>query len=183
MATMTRTQMEAEIAAGKAVVFGHPGRVITDVDDLPTQEEIDDYDWFPDESVAVSVGDVTVGGDIDVTPETPAGNDYLPVRLTDGSAFYTVQQRGSLTNRSGTITEGGTAQTLAAANSSRKYLFVQNLSSENLWINFTTAAAQNQPSLRLAPGDSFVMEDLFVSTEAVSIIGATTGSAFAAKEG
>ena len=34
-------------------------------------------------SVAVS----SVSGVVDVTPESPAANDYLPVRLTDGSSF------------------------------------------------------------------------------------------------
>lgn len=90
---------------------------------------------------------------------------------------------GTLTNRSGTITTGGTAQTLAAANANRRYLFIQNLSSSELWINFTTAAAQSQPSIRLDAGASFTMEGSFVSTELISIIGSTTGQAFSAKEG
>ena len=38
-------------------------------------------------------------------------------------------------NRSGTITTGGTAQVIAAANSSRKSLTIQNISNENLWVN------------------------------------------------
>lgn len=33
----------------------------------------------------------------DVTPETPAANDYLPVRLTNGSAFYAASSGGSVT--------------------------------------------------------------------------------------
>ena len=91
--------------------------------------------------------------------------------------------QSTVTDRSGTISSGGVAQTLANANTSRKYLIIQNLSAENLYINFTTTAVQGQPSLLLLPNGSFVMEGSFVSTEAVSIIGATTGSAFAAKEG
>lgn len=34
-------------------------------------------------------GSVTVGNIVDITPASPAAGDYLPVRLTDGAAFYT----------------------------------------------------------------------------------------------
>ncbi len=37
---------------------------------------------------------VTVTGAVDVTPASPAAGDYLPVRLTDGSAFYTATGGG-----------------------------------------------------------------------------------------
>jgi hypothetical protein len=40
----------------------------------------------------VAVSGVT--GNVDVTPTTPAANDYLPVRLTDGAAFYTAGAGG-----------------------------------------------------------------------------------------
>lgn len=95
----------------------------------------------------------------------------------------TAPATGALTDKSGTITSGGASQVLAAANTSRKYFFVLNLSAENLWINFTTAAAATQPSIKLIPGSSFVMEDSFISTEAINILGATTASPFCAKEG
>ncbi|MGI8685130.1 MAG: hypothetical protein ACR2MO_08610 [Acidimicrobiales bacterium] len=94
-----------------------------------------------------------------------------------------VATRGALTDRSGTIAAGGAAQVLMAANATRLYLFVVNLSTGDLWINFGTNAVAAQPSIRLQAGDSFVMEAGFVSTQAVSIIGATTAQAFAAKEG
>jgi hypothetical protein len=94
------------------------------------------------------------------------------------------QQSGALTNRSGTITTGGVAQTLAAINAARAYLFIQNLhATEDLWINFTTAAAATQPSIRLSAGDTFSMEGSFVSTELVSVFAATTAHPFSAKEG
>lgn len=95
----------------------------------------------------------------------------------------TVPSSGVVTDRSGTITAGGTAQTLAAVNLSRRYLLVQNLhASEDLWVNFTTAAVVDQPSVRVAAGAAFLMDGAFVSTELVSVIAATTGHKFAAKE-
>jgi hypothetical protein len=94
---------------------------------------------------------------------------------------------GSLVDRSGSITVGGTSQQLAAAKSQRQHLFIQNLSSENLWINFGVAAVADQPSIRIEPGASYVAgprehEGEYVTPLAVNIIGATTGSKFTAKE-
>ena len=94
-----------------------------------------------------------------------------------------VPSPGTLTDRSGTITAGGAAQTLAASNAIRKYLFIQNLhATEALWLNFTTAAVESQPSISIPAGGSFVMEASFVSPELVSVIAATTTHPFAAKE-
>ena len=95
--------------------------------------------------------------------------------------------RGSLiiTDGSSTITTGGTAQTLFAAAAERRGYTVQNLSSGNLYINdvggtaVTTAAGS---SFTLAPGALYESPDGGRPTQAISIIGATTGQAFAARE-
>lgn len=91
---------------------------------------------------------------------------------------------GTVTNRSGTITSGGTAQTLAPIKSGRRYLFIQNVdASEDLWFNYTTAAVVDQPSIRLRPGEAYENPDGFCSSELISVIAATTGHKFVAKEG
>lgn len=87
-----------------------------------------------------------------------------------------------LVDRSGTIINGGTAQTIMAVNAKRAYLMIQNNSDTNMWINFTTAAIQSQPSILLIPNASFTFESGPASTELVSVIGATTGKSFTAKE-
>lgn len=90
---------------------------------------------------------------------------------------------GGVTNKSGTIAAGGTKQTLAAVKLNRKYLFIQNLDpAEDLWFNFSTDAVVGQPSVLVPPLGSFVMEGSYVSSELISVIAATTGHAFAAKE-
>lgn len=87
------------------------------------------------------------------------------------------------TDKSGTITTGGTAQSLMAANSSRRGWEVQNVSTGDLWFNgIGGTAVQNQPSFRLAPGDSYTSTFGATETSAISIIGATTGQAFTARE-
>lgn len=84
------------------------------------------------------------------------------------------------TDRSGTITLGGTAQQLAPANTARKSLTGQNISSADLWINEigVTAAVGAAGSYKVAAGESFAV----ATNRAISIIGATTGQAFTATE-
>lgn len=110
-----------------------------------------------------------------------AGDTSAVVTLSPNSAG----PLGSLTNRSSTITSGGTAQTLASTNSARRYLLVENpcAQTESLWINFTTAAVVSQPSVEISPCGSFLMSaPNFVSTELISVIATTTSHPFIAKE-
>lgn len=96
-----------------------------------------------------------------------------------------VPTSGSLTNRSGTIATGGAAQDAAAANSSRKYLFLLNPQTETeiLWFSTVATAVAASPSIPLYPGQSFEMNGFVCSTGAVSVIAATTGHVFIAREG
>lgn len=84
------------------------------------------------------------------------------------------------TDKSGSITSGGVAQTLAAANGGRVSLTGQNISSGDLWINEIggTAAADTAGSYKIPAGSTFKIS----SCRAVSIIGATTGQKFSATE-
>lgn len=83
------------------------------------------------------------------------------------------------TNRSGSITAANTSQTLAAANTTRKYLGIQNTSTGDLWIDeFGNDAVLASPSFRIAAGGS-----LNVRTNAkIAIIGATAGQTWSATE-
>ena len=85
------------------------------------------------------------------------------------------------TNRSGTITSGGAAQVLMAANTGRLGFWVQNLSVGDLWISTVGDAAATQPSMQL-PAGSFYEPSTGVFGGAISIYGATTGQAFSARE-
>jgi hypothetical protein len=84
---------------------------------------------------------------------------------------------GSLTDASGTITAGGTAQTALAANSSRRYVLIENpvSATEVLYFSFTGTASASSPSLN--PGGSF-NSGSFVPTGALSLFAATTSHAF-----
>ncbi len=82
---------------------------------------------------------------------------------------------------SSTITAGGTAQTLAAANASRDHIFVGNPNaSGSLWVNDLggTAAANGAGSTEVPPGSIVTTR----ARNAISIIHATTGATFTAGE-
>lgn len=115
----------------------------------------------------------------------------LPVVIASDQGNLGVQGTPSaFTDRSGTITSGGTAQTLAAANASRKYILIINISDTIMWVNFGVTAVQDSPSIPLMPstaagaGDGgFVeYEGLVCPSGLASIIGPTTGKKFVAKE-
>jgi hypothetical protein len=125
----------------------------------------------------VTITDPSGEGTVCVNP----GDDFNRAMRVNVVAGLPV--RGAITNRSGTITAGGASQTLAAANATRSYFFIQNISTDVLWIDFGVAAVQDQPSIKLCPEATFVMEGGFVSTDAINIIGPTTGAKFVAKEG
>jgi hypothetical protein len=90
----------------------------------------------------------------------------------------------TFTDRSGTITIGGVSQSLAPDRKDRTYLFFQNLSGSELWVNFGAApiASAAAGSIRVPAYAAFSLEGNFVSTEAIAIFGAITGQAFTCKE-
>lgn len=90
---------------------------------------------------------------------------------------------GPLTDRSGALAAGGVSETLAPALPGRKYLLVVNLDTdEDLWIDFTSDAVTEQPSIRIPGGGAFVMEGSYVSPEEVNVIATTISHEWSAKE-
>lgn len=96
------------------------------------------------------------------------------------------------TTRQGTLTDGSgstsatpsTSTQIFAANSSRKYLLIQNLdSSNNIYINFTSAASNGTGSYTLLPYGVLAMESLYVSTQAVNVLATVASINFTAKQG
>lgn len=87
----------------------------------------------------------------------------------------------SYVDKSGTITTGGTAQTLMDANPYRAHAFIGNPNaSGSLWVNDLggTAAANGAGSTEIPPGE--VVKTY--ARNAISIIHATTSAKFTAGE-
>lgn len=89
----------------------------------------------------------------------------------------------ALSDKSGSIVAAGTAQALMAASNVRNGFSVQNNSAGDLWINeLGSTAVTSQPSLKIASGAIYETPRGFPCPYAVSIIGATLGQAFTARE-
>lgn len=92
---------------------------------------------------------------------------------------------GKITDLSSTIAAGGTAQALVAANELRRGYSVMNLSSGNLFVNDvggTAVTTGTGSSITIIPGALYESPRDQRPTSAISIIGATTSQAFAARE-
>lgn len=144
---------------------------------------------------------VTVSGVATASNQT-TGNTSLATIATNTSSAATAAKQdtgntslatlaGSVgpvspTDRSSKITTGGTAQSLMASNSTRRGYWFQNQSAGDLWINeLGTAvilAAGTPQSLKIAAGTYYESPVNGTPTGAISIIGATTGQQYAARE-
>lgn len=89
---------------------------------------------------------------------------------------------GSLTDRSGSASTSSSQ--VMASNSSRKYLLFHNLSgSINMWINFGSVATNGAGSIQVGPKDIFIMDGMFISTQALNVIAGSGTPSYTAKEG
>lgn len=114
------------------------------------------------------------------------GQYKILVDMGDGSHAERVSigdfRPATPTDKSGTITSGGAAQTIAAANITRRGFWIQNQSVGDLWLNTEGTAAATQPSLRIPAGSYYESPILGAPAGAISLFGATTGQEFAARE-
>lgn len=84
---------------------------------------------------------------------------------------------------SGTITTINVSQQQLAANPNRRYLFIQNLHTGGLWVNFGTAATSSQPSIKLSPDEKFIMDSSsgYISTDSIHLLGGGSSQPFTVK--
>lgn len=142
---------------------------------------------------------VNILGQYRVNAMTLADNETIPVQMDingnlkvvvvsggggGGTTTVDLPNRGAITPTGGTITTANTSQQILTANANRKYLLIQNQSSEILWINFGATATQSQPSIQIpANGGFYESNSVFCSNQAINIIGATIGSSFSILSG
>lgn len=89
---------------------------------------------------------------------------------------------GHVVDGSGTITTANTSQQVFATNLTRRYLFIQSTTSA-LGVDFGAAATLNTRSIMVPIGGSLVFETGFIPCDSITIICATQGAAFIAKQG
>lgn len=93
-----------------------------------------------------------------------------------------VEPSSAQTNISGTITLGGTAQTISTAKEVRNGFWIQNLSSVTLYFRVGGTAVAGQPCIKLLPGALYENPLGVCPTGLISIIGSQTGAEFSARE-
>lgn len=132
-------------------------------------------------------GKLVSGTDIgDVTINNAAGASA--VNIQDGGNSITIDGTvssapvaGAITNRSATVT--ATSAIVVPANATRKYLLIQNLGSNVVWIDFNTTAVAASPSIRLQSSDIYIMEGSFISNDAIHARTTSGSSTVVIKEG
>lgn len=90
----------------------------------------------------------------------------------------------SITDASTTLAVASTSQQILAANANRKYLYIENPTSEveSLWINYGGAAQEGVDSVELTPGESLSFGGVLPS-DAIEFIAVTAGHVIIVKEG
>jgi hypothetical protein len=128
----------------------------------------------PSGIIALGVDDVG-----SANPLTLDGNGNLAISgtVTANSAS------GTVTNRSSTISTGGTSQQVAASNSNRKYFLIQNISDTDMYVGVGYTPTTTTGILLAKNGGGVSFESNYIPTSQINILCATTGKAFAALEG
>lgn len=106
-----------------------------------------------------------------VNPLPPSGSEDPRYHFTDRSIVVSAAAAGA-------------AFLLAPQNLKRRYLFIQNQSAENIFVDFGQRAVNGVPSIKVKPDGTLVMDDRvsFVDTSDVWVFAATAGDAICARE-
>jgi hypothetical protein len=134
-------------------------------------------------SSTTQVGGVDASGNL----QPASAANPLPVSISGSASSQPAPLAVTPTDRGGTITTGGTSQTLAAANASRKVILIQNPcnATEDLYVSSTGAATTTgaNDDADLGPcGSTILSPSGTVIQTAITVIAVTTGHRFLAKE-
>ena len=137
--------------------------------------------WSSGTNLRQGIGQVKLAGTCTVT------FDIGPDAGTPGIGAdigITTVKKGALTGNGVAITTGATAEELLATNTARRYLLIVNRdAAETMFVGIGVTAVDDETSIELAAGQSYVMEGSFISTDAISILAATSGHKVACYEG
>lgn len=114
-------------------------------------------------------------------PQTSVSITGTPTVAVSGPVTVNTASGVTTTDRSGTLTTGGTAQVLAPADAARRGGWIQNNSTGDLWVSEVGTATMGGSALRIPAGVAYEWPSHGIPVTALSIIGATTGQAFSAR--
>ena len=129
-------------------------------------------------AVGSAVAVKTVGAET-VGVTGTVGVNALPALPASSAIIGTVRTQaltGAVVNKSMAVPWTGVSTSVLPANTARKYLYIQNTSAGNIWLNFTGAANKGQPSIYLKYSERLVF-DTYVPTGAMTAMTDTVGTA------
>lgn len=120
--------------------------------------------------------DVNTGLSIPAAGQTTMAGSLPVVLASDQSDIGVRGAHGAITTSSAELTTSNSVEVLAASSVSnpRRYLFLQNLSTAPIYVNFTNAATAT--SMRLDAGSSLSFEGNFIPNNSVNLLRSTTSN-------
>lgn len=112
---------------------------------------------------------------------TSSSLDYPAVERSFGIPIVDISRPAAFSDASGSINASNVSQQIFAANDDRHYLYFQNESSDNMYVDFGIAA-NTTSSFKIPASGSLVFDSAFIPASTVNIICATSGAVFIAKE-
>ena len=112
------------------------------------------------------------------------GTNLQPIKVETDGTVNVIGARGILSNgTTNTIVAANVSQTTLAANSTRKYILIQNISDTDMYINFGAAATIGSDSILLtANGGFYERGEGFIPNEEVFIICSIISKNYTVKE-
>lgn len=98
----------------------------------------------------------------------------------DTSISTVMDSTSSLIDHSGTTSVSGLSRRILDVNLERNYLFFQNVSDTDMWLDFSSSAVSGQPSIKVGSGLAY--EPTFVDKRALNLICPATGKGYTCKE-
>ena len=113
------------------------------------------------------------------TPSLTTGQQIAGQSDPAGNLFSTQGPTAGMVEINGSITTGGTAQSIATAGAPAVYE-IQNTSSAVIYFSFTTTATAS--SMQIQPGQTYTSQKALQGSTAASLYGATTGQTYSIRQ-
>jgi hypothetical protein len=107
--------------------------------------------------------------------------DYPTVGRAFGIPIVDISRPAVFTDGSSTILTSDASQQIFGSNDDRHYLYFQNESSDDMYVDFGIPA-NTSSSFKVPASGSLIFDSAYIPDSTVNIICATSGAAFIAKE-
>jgi hypothetical protein len=107
--------------------------------------------------------------------------DYPSIETNFGIPIIDISRPGVLVDGSATILSSNVNQQIFGSNYDRSYLYIQNKSNDNMYVDFGVTA-NTSSSFKIPASGNLIFDSVFIPDSTVNIICATSGAAFVAKE-